>query len=113
MTFWQSIYKLLVDHPGWVFAIWTAFVIQIQFLWGVFAQSLRTPTAQDSQAYVSFFQISNAIAANTHRAQIPRVEDSPNFEAAVEKYLQSRANATSTIAAVNKIQTDQNLPGGK
>lgn len=107
MTFWQSVYKLLLAHPVQVLAIWTALTGAVQYFFGVFAQSLRTPTALSSQAYVSFFQLVNAAAANWHRAAIPQVENSPNFEKAVELYLQNKANATSTIAAVNKIQNDQ------
>jgi hypothetical protein len=113
MNLKQAAYQFFLANPGQAMALWTTFTGAVYYFWSVFAQSLRTPTKDSSQAYLSFFQLVNASAGNWHRSGVPKVENSPNFEDAVEAYLQKKANATSTIAAVNKIQTDQNLPGGK
>ena len=107
MNLFTAAYNFSMAHPAQFLAIWTALTGFAQYFFGVFAQSLRTPTALSSQAYVSFFQLVNAAAANWHRAAIPQVENSPNFEKAVELYLQNKANATSTIAAVTNIQKIQ------
>jgi hypothetical protein len=82
----EALHTFYVKHPEQAFLIWTVFL----YFFGVFAQSLRAPTAQSSQLYVSFFQICNAAASNLHRASIPKVESSPNFQAAAEIYLQNK-----------------------
>jgi hypothetical protein len=48
----------------------------------LFVGSLRSPTSESSQFYVSFFAVANGVAANLGR-MFPRVESSPNFQAAV------------------------------
>lgn len=70
----------------------------IQYFWGVYVQSLRAPTAQSSQLYVSLFALANASAANWKRSAIPKVEDSPNWQAAVEKHVEAQGQGGSTQA---------------
>lgn len=112
MKLFDEFYNFIMAHPAQALAVWTAVTGSAQYFFSVYAQSLRTPTAASTQNYLSWYQLVNTAAGNWHRAQIPQVEASPNFEAAVEKYLQSRATATSTIAAVNQIQKDQGIPKG-
>lgn len=101
----EALHTFYVRHPVQAFAIWTGFL----YFFGVFAQSLRAPTAQSTQLYVSFFQICNAAASNLHRASIPKVESSPNFEAAAELYLQNKAKGN--IQAPSAIPSNQTLGG--
>lgn len=56
--------------------------------------SLRAPTEQSSQAYVTLFAVSNLIAANIGRILPPKVEDSPNFQAAVQKAVDAQKSGT-------------------
>ena len=57
-------------------------VLFIYICFNAFVGSLRAPTASSRQAYVSFFAVMNALAANFGR-MFPKVENSPNFEPAV------------------------------
>jgi hypothetical protein len=59
----------------------------------LFVGSLRAPTKDSSQAYVSFFAVVNGLAANLGR-MFPSVEKSPNFQDAVKK-LNGGSNANS------------------
>jgi hypothetical protein len=58
--------------------------LPLYIVYCLFAGSLRAPTAQSSQVYVSFFAVVNGLAANLGR-MFPSVEKSPNFEPAVIK----------------------------
>ena len=98
----DALYNAMVAHPALFLAIWTG----SQYLFGVFAQSLRTPTANSSQGYVSCFMIVNAIAANWIRASIPKVENSPNFRDAVEKI------QTNGVAANLQMSAKSGIPPG-
>jgi hypothetical protein len=89
----NTVYNFAVAHPIIFQAIYTTML----GMWSAYVSSLRAPTAQSSQAYVSFFAIANYLAFNFSRAKTPKVEDSPNFQAALN--LQQRdAGQRETVA---------------
>lgn len=53
------------------------------YLWSSFISALPAPQAASSTIYVFFFKFLNVLAANIARAQSTAVENSPNFQAAV------------------------------
>jgi hypothetical protein len=57
-------------------------VLFLYIIFNAYVGSLRAPTAKSGQTYVSFFAVMNALAANFGR-MFPKVENSPNFEPAV------------------------------
>lgn len=69
-----AIYNFINQHAITVLILYICF--------NAFVGSLKAPTANSSQVYVSFFAICNALAANFGR-MFPKVENSPNFEGAV------------------------------
>ena len=71
-------------HPG--------FTIFCYWLIAAACSSLRAPTAQSSQGYVTLFAVCNLIGANIGRILPPRVEDSPNFQAALQKAIADSKN---------------------
>jgi hypothetical protein len=77
----NAFFTLLKQHPVFVLSCWSA----AQYVWSVYASSLRAPTASASQAYLSWFAIVNGTAGNVKRIKPPEVESSPNFHAAVAK----------------------------
>ena len=94
----------LLAHP--VQALWTALRRRTIFL-----RRVRAISAHADGSFIAslrvFFSARERRRCELASRAIPQVENSPNFEKAVELYLQNKANATSTIAAVNKIQNDQ------
>lgn len=69
-----------------------AFTIGCCWILAAICSSLRAPTAQSSQAYVTLFAVANLIGANLARILPPRVEDSPNFQAALQKAIADSKN---------------------
>ncbi len=59
----------------------------------VMVSSLPAPTKDSSPKYVYWFKVANTIIGNLQRAHGSRIEDSPNFKDAVEKYLQQNGIA--------------------
>lgn len=57
--------------------------------------ALPAPTAQSKPFYRWFFSFSNTLAANFVRAFGPKVENSPNFLAAVNIHNQQKTNGGS------------------
>jgi hypothetical protein len=51
----------------------------------ILVTSLPAPTAQSSSSYQFWFKLLNNLAANLSRAKSTAVENSPNFNAAVQK----------------------------
>ena len=74
MITFTSIYDFIAGHP------WAVLLLYVTF--NAFVGSLRAPTVKSSQGYVSFFAVLNALALNFGR-MFPKVENSPNFEPAV------------------------------
>lgn len=73
--------NLVSNHPLISLGVWTVF----QWVFSAYASSLRAPTKDCSQSYLSWFAIVNTVAGNLSRINPPKVENSPNFEAAVTK----------------------------
>ena len=71
--------NFIQEHPIAFVILWTTF----QYAFSAFASSLRAPTNASPQWYLSIFAVINAIAGNLSRISPPKVESSPNFEAAV------------------------------
>lgn len=85
MPLTNDFFTLLKEHPIFVLSCWTFIQTVAQWIFSAYASSLRAPTAQSSQNYLSWFTIVNTVAGNWNRRNPPRVEDSPNFQAAVDK----------------------------
>lgn len=90
MNVLTAIYNTISSHP------WVVLLLYIMF--NAFVGSLKAPTAQSSQAYISIFAVLNALAANFGR-MFPKVETSPNFQPAVNLQ-QSMAGQQPTIVKV-------------
>lgn len=80
----NSVYAFFQQHMGTtIFCCWVI---------AAMCSSLRAPTAQSSQAYVTLFAVANLIGANLARILPPKVEDSPNFQAALQKAIADSKN---------------------
>jgi hypothetical protein len=55
----------------------------VGYTWSSFISALPSPQATSSSTYTFFFKFLNVLAANIARAQNSNVENSPNFQAAV------------------------------
>ncbi len=53
----------------------------------VMVSSLPAPTKDSSPQYIYWFKVANTVVGNLQRAHGSRIEDSPNFKDAVQKYL--------------------------
>lgn len=67
---------------------WVHFASYIVFANGVSA--MDSPTAVSSALYRWSFKFLNGVASNMARTKAVNVEDSPNFQAAVEKYIETQ-----------------------
>lgn len=81
----HTIHHFIAQNPVEALAIWTILL----GAFNAYAGSLRTPTKDSSQSYVSYFAIIQSLALNFQRIK-PQVEDSPNFQDAVKKYLEQQ-----------------------
>jgi|SRR5215475_3873551 len=94
---WQFI------QAHWV-QIWAALTTSYTVVVEVFSRisaALPAPTADSSKRYAWWFQFANNLARNPERAKnLARIEDSPNFIAAAEAYMNK------------KIAEQQASPGG-
>lgn len=87
-----AIWLYMVSHE------WVHFAAYIVFANGV--SSLDAPTVASSSFYRWSFKFLNGIASNLARTKTPVIEDSPNFQAAVEKYIETEiANGRLTRKA--------------
>lgn len=59
-------------------------------LWTAFVGSLDAPTKDSGPFYVFVFKFCNSLAGNFKRAQSTAIENSPNFQAAVQAQMQAR-----------------------
>lgn len=73
----NSLYNFAVAHQ--VIA-----TLAIGYVWSSFISALPAPTATSGAFYVFAFKFLNVLAANIARAKGPQVENSPNFQAAVQ-----------------------------
>jgi len=81
----DNLYNFIVAHLGLFLFLWTSVWQLFNWVFTAYASSLRAPTAQSTQNYVSWFAIVNSVAGNLSRVSPPKVENSPNFESAVIK----------------------------
>jgi hypothetical protein len=82
----HTIHHFVAQNPVEALAIWTIFLGAFSALVG----SLRTPTKDSSQAYISFFAVMQSLVLNFQRIK-PQLESSPNWDDAVKKYLAAQA----------------------
>lgn len=68
---------------GWLYTLFVRVMSAV-------ADSLDTPTNQDTRQYRFWFRMVNYCANNSKRASIPRIEDSPNFIPAAEAYMKQK-----------------------
>jgi len=59
--------------------------LAVGYVWSAFISALPAPSATSSTLYKFFFAFLNVLAANIARAQNAKVENSPNFQGAVNK----------------------------
>lgn len=69
-------------------------------IWNSYVGSLDAPTAKSSPYYRFLFKFSNALAFNFQRARSTSIENSPNFEAAVKKYVAEQGDQPKPSADV-------------
>jgi hypothetical protein len=79
---------LIRDHWG---VIVLAVVAAFKAIVDLVANALPAPTATSTQEYIFWFKLVNNASLNFNRAKNnARVEDSPNFVAAAEAYMQQK-----------------------
>ena len=76
----NTINSILQNH---IWAIVGTFITQ--YVWSAFISALPAPTAASSGMYQFWFKFLNYLAANISRAKSTAVEQSPNFQDAVQK----------------------------
>ena len=81
-------HRFITQNPYLAITLWTIFL----GAFSAYVGSLRTPTKDDSQAYVSYFAVMQSLVLNFQRIK-PQLESSPNWEDAVKKYLDQQAAA--------------------
>ena len=87
--------QYLLKHP-WILSILGTWVFNNVIT--VLVSSLPAPTKDASAKYVYWFKVLNTVIGNVKRAQIPRIEDSPNWQAAVDAHVQ-HLSSSGLIAA--------------
>lgn len=80
-----ALWNFPANHPIAFAAICSGAATGAQWTWNSFIGALPAPTATSTEKYKFWFRFFNLMAANIDRAKLggPRVEDSPNFVAAV------------------------------
>lgn len=73
----------LISNPWVAFFTGGITIGGLKFAADIFISSLPAPTAQSSSSYRYWFTVANKFAANWSRAKSTAVENSPNFEQAV------------------------------
>ena len=84
----HALHHFIAQNPVEAITIWTIFL----GAFSAYAGSLRTPTKDDSQTYVSYFAVIQSLAFNFQRIK-PQVENSPNWDDAVKKYLEQQTQS--------------------
>jgi hypothetical protein len=85
LGFLQSIHDWAARNPEWFAAICSTITLVCGAVWSAFVSSLPAPTAQSTPKYQFWFKFFNTLAANLARAKSTAVENSPNFQDAVNK----------------------------
>jgi len=93
--------EILMQHPALFWLVAVAWALNLVMTACVAA--LPAPTEQSSAKYIWWFKFLNSVVGNLHRARNTAVEQSPNWQAAVEKEIQRRAD---TYKQQNNVNTD-------
>jgi hypothetical protein len=88
--------KLFTTHPYLASAIATWLFNNIV---SALVSNLPAPTKDSSVRYVYWFKVTNSIIGNVRRAQSTTIEESPNWQAAVDAHVEKLANGSLTGAA--------------
>lgn len=102
---WHAIWQWIQANPGQAIAlavsISTFVTGGLQYLASVLVGALEAPTAQSTPKYRYWFKVANTIVGNLKRANPPKIEDSPNFEAAlnaaIQKIAESKGKTTPAV----------------
>lgn len=92
MSFFQAIHDWAAQYPVLFATICSGFTALAGAVWSAFVSSLPAPTATSTAKYQFWFKFFNTLAANFARAKSTAVENSPNFQEAINK-----ANAQSPV----------------
>lgn len=74
----NALWNFVVAHQ-------TSFTLGGYYVAANFLSALPAPTVRSSATYTFFFKFANGLGANIIRARSTHVEDSPNFQDAVNK----------------------------
>ena len=89
--------QFLQSHPATAISLASAILSVPGFLFNnvisVMVSDLPAPTKDSTKKYVFWFKVANSIIGNLKRANIPRIEDSPNWQAAVDAYVKKLADS--------------------
>jgi hypothetical protein len=97
----DSLFELAKQHPSIAIyvAIFSILLHGFRYIMSGISDSLDMPGADSTPQYRFWFRMANWAAGNKKRAQIPRIEDSPNFIPAAEAYMKQKLSGTSTGSA--------------
>ena len=62
----------------------------------VLVSSLPAPTKDSSQRYIYWFKVTNTIIGNVRRAANTAIEQSPNWQSAVNAHIENLANGANS-----------------
>src|SRR5882724_899151 len=91
----KTLIELFQQHPVWA----TTCIFGFNSAVSAFVSAFPAPTKDSSTSYVVWFKFSNTVIGNLGRAKSTALENSPNFEDAVEKHLAE--NGAPDIDRVN------------
>lgn len=94
--FIQQGIQFLISHP-YIAAIVGTWVFNN--IVTVMVSSLPAPTANSTPRYVYWFKVTNSITGNLKRAQSTAIEQSPNWEAAVNAHMQKINSGEIVVAS--------------
>jgi hypothetical protein len=78
----HSIHNFIAQNPYLALLLWTIFL----GAFSAYVGSLRTPTKDSGQGYISYFAVMQSLVLNFQRIK-PQLESSPNWDDAIKKYL--------------------------
>src|ERR1700742_1264257 len=94
---WHALLKWASENPAAAIGAVSSVLVFVtngaQFLFTSAVSSIPAPTAQSTPRDVFWFQFLNKLAGNWSRANIPSIENSPNWEAALNAAI-DKANAS-------------------
>jgi hypothetical protein len=94
--------QFLQSHPWLIGSLVSAVLAVPGFLFNsvvtVLVSELPAPTKDSTQKYIYWFKVTNKIVGNWQRAKSTKLENSPNWQAAVEAHVQQLADSGLIIA---------------